>query len=115
MRINTFERLKEFENKLGEHITMRGLTYEQAEAIAALLPNLDLTLRLQWSTNEEGDWQAHYKGYYLTISESSPTIKVMIFRPMGGTIQWYNSSIDEAINDIEEHIEDNMHLNTCQA
>lgn len=73
-----------------------------------------MEIRLKWTKNSAGDWQAHYRDYYLTISESSPTIQVIHFRPMGGTIQWYNFNIGEAINDIEEHIEDNMHINTCQ-
>lgn len=73
-----------------------------------------MEIRLKWTKNSEGDWQANFRGYCLLISELSPIIKVIHFRPMGGTIQWYTSHIDIAITDIDEHIEDNMHVNTCQ-
>ena len=115
MTIKTDQQLFSLEQALISHIMLKGITVEQANAIIALIPSLaPAKLTLVWSVNREGDRQTYYRGYYLSISESSPTIKVMHYRPSGGTIQWYNSTIDEAIRDIDEHIDDNMHVNTCQ-
>jgi hypothetical protein len=114
MKIDTFKKLKEVEDKLSEHIVMQGLTYAQAEAILALIPSVKPdSLCLKWYKPINGAWQTKYRGY--TICAYYDTFKIVLDRPTGGTIQFYTKFLDEATLEIDNHIDDNMHVNTCQA